>query len=105
MRVGIPGSARHDGMVAEVVRLLREAAFRIETDRYMTIRKAAVYTEISEKKLRKLLPPSLQFRPSPRKLLVRRSELDQWMESYRESRCDLGKLADEVLGKVLRGES
>lgn len=63
---------------------VKEILNYIEQDKYMTLKEAAAYVRLSERTLRRQVN---QIQPRPfkygRKLLFRRSDLDQWMENYR----------------------
>jgi len=56
----------------------------IEQDRFLTLKEAAAYVRLSQRTLRRQIN---QIQPRPfkygRKLLFRKSDLDQWMENYR----------------------
>ena len=53
-------------------------------DGYLPLKDAATYLGLKPRMLRNILPPQLRFRVSSKKILVKRSELDQFMEQYRE---------------------
>ncbi len=60
------------------------------------------YTGLSISTLRRIIPDYLRFRVSARKVLVKKSELDEWLEQFREQpRQHLKKLADEAVEAVL----
>ena len=74
----------------------------LQSDRYMPLREASAYAGMKPKLLRAILPPELVFRVSCRKILVRKSELDDFMQQYRERpQKDLTRLADEAVESVL----
>ena len=75
----------------------------LRQDRFLSLKEAAAYLSMQPRKLREILPPQLRFRVSGKKILVRKSELDQFMEKYRERpQADLKRLADEAVEAVLR---
>jgi len=76
----------------------------VETE-YLDIQALAIYTCLSPRTLRKILnrqggPPAYRL---PGKILVRRSDWDNWVEQYRREPVNLDTLVDEVLTEF-RGE-
>ena len=91
---------RPKGMVS-----VSEILAYLETDRYMDKHEAAAYLSLSTRTLDYDLHEISHFRVG-RKVLFKKSELDQWMERHRESGgADLNKIADEVVEQVLRDAS
>ena len=69
-----------------------------DRDHYMNKAKASRYTGLSVRNIEQRLDEIPHFRVG-RKLLFKRSELDEWMEQHRES-VDLKHLADEALAAL-----
>ena len=83
--------------------LVDEILHYLQHDRYMPLREAAEYAGMKPRKLREILPPQLRFRVSARKILVKRSELNEFMEKFREQpQTDLKHLVDEAVEAVIR---
>ena len=87
---------------------VREVLAYIAQDKYLTLSEAAVYTRLGERTIRRRLH---EIRPRPirvgNRLLFKKSDLDQWMETYRlrDLPRDLDEavsIAEEMLGKVER---
>ncbi len=78
---------------------VREVLAYLETDRYMDLKEAAKYLRLSTKTLRIHLSEIPHFN-SGKKNIFRKSELDQWMETFRVRDQDLDaalKMAEEIL--------
>ena len=73
----------------------------VQNDHFMGKVKASQYLGISIRNIENRLEEIPHFRVG-RKLLFKRSELDAWMEFYRESGngCDLKALADDALATL-----
>lgn len=69
---------------------------------YLSKAQAAAYLCLSTRTLEKHLQTIPHFRVG-RKILFRRSELDQWLEQYREPVVDLMRIVDSVMEKVTGG--
>ena len=83
-----------DGVVS-----VREILNFIQSDRYLDLKEAAEYLPLSERTIRQHLNEIPHFRYG-KKIIFRRSELDQWMESFRVRDKDLDqamKKAEEML--------
>ena len=81
--------------VAEVIQYLR-------TDSYLSVRAAAEYLGLSARSLQRLRSEIPHYRPGG-KILFKRSDLDRWMELYRQepiTQKDLKTLVDAVVRKV-----
>ena len=94
-------NGRPEGQISvdEILQYLRD----LRADGYFSLARAAVYLDMKPRLLRDILPPELRFRVSGKKILVRKSELDEFMEKYRERpQADLKRLADEAVEAVLR---
>ena len=92
-------NGRPEGQISvdEVLRYLEQQ------DGYLSLQRAAAYLDMKPRKLREILPAELRFRVSGKTILVRKSELDQFLEKYRERpQADLKRLADEAVEAVLR---
>jgi len=84
-----------DGVVS-----VAEVLAYIERDGYLDLPQAATYLSLSERYIRKHLSEIPHYRVGPRKLLFRRSELDQWMKQWQVQDLDLDRLtqmAEELL--------
>ncbi len=63
----------------------------------MDKREAAVYTSLSIRNLEARLPEIPHYRVG-KKILFKKSELDRWMEAYREGNShNLDRIADEAI--------
>ena len=85
--------------LAGVVSVAEVLAY-IERDGYLDLPQAATYLSLSERYIRKHLSEIPHYRVGPRKLLFRRSELDQWMTQWQVQDLDLNRLtqmAEEML--------
>jgi hypothetical protein len=75
-------------------------------DPFLTLKALAAYSGISVSKLRAYLDDPVRPLPCyrlPGKILVRRSDFDAWIASYRQvGRADLGRLVEETLASVAR---
>ncbi len=78
---------------------VREVLIYLETDRFMDLKEAAEYLPLSERTIRQHLNEIPCFRYG-RKVIFKKSELDQWMETFRVRDQDLDialKKAEEML--------
>lgn len=83
---------------------VREVLAYVEQNKYMTLKEAAAYLRLSERTLRRQIN---QIQPRPfkygKKLLFKKSDLDQWMEKYRledgEALDRAMELAEEMLAQ------
>jgi len=85
-----------DGVVS-----VREVLAYMARDRFFTLTEASEYSRISGRTLRDRddLP---RYRVGKKILLFKKSELDAWLEQFRESgKAELDELVDETLAKVL----
>jgi len=82
---------------------VREILKYFDHDRYLSLSDSVGYLCLSERMIRGLLDQIPHFRVG-KKLLFRKSELDQWMECCRENPGDpdVKQLADEVVERLLR---
>jgi Helix-turn-helix domain len=69
-------------------------------DRYLDLHQLALYSSLSVRTLRDYL--SAPHDPIPsycvrRKILVRRSEFDRWLEKYRVDATRVSRLVDDIL--------
>ncbi len=73
-----------------------------DQDRYLNLPEAAKYTIISARTIRGRLDEIPHRRVGTRILLFKKSELDAWLEQYREGGKDeLDELVNETLAKVI----
>jgi len=68
----------------------------LSQDRYMSKREAAAYTCLSTRNLEARLSEIPHFRVG-QKILFKKSELDRWMEQYREGGNSLDLIVNETL--------
>ena len=74
----------------------------LDQDRYLNLAEAAKYTSISKRTLRDHLDEIPHRRVGTRILLFKKSELDAWLDQYREGgKAELDELVEECLGKVI----
>ena len=86
--------------ILDAVVSVREVLNFIQSDRYMDLKEAAEYLPLSERTIRQHLNEIPHFRYG-KKIIFRRSELDQWIEGFRVRDQDLDqamKMAKEMLG-------
>ena len=80
---------------------IQEVLLCFDRDRYMDKRGAAEYTSLSVRNLEARLPEIPHFRVG-NKILFKKSELDRWMETYREGGTqNLDQLADEAIASLM----
>ncbi len=78
-----------------------EVLLYLAQDRYMDKREAAEYTSLSVRNLEARLPEIPHFRVG-QKILFKKSEVDRWMETYREGGTqNLDQLADEAIASLM----
>ena len=71
-------------------------------DRYLNLAEAAKYTSISARTIRARLDEIPHRRVGTRMLLFKKSELDTWLDQYREGgKAELDELVEECLEKVI----
>ena len=78
---------------------VREVLAYLETDRYMDLREVTEYLPLSERTIRDHLNEIPYFRYG-KKIIFRKSELDQWMETFRVRDQDLDaalRMAEKML--------
>ena len=85
--------------VADIFALLRD-------DCYLGKAESAKYLGLSVRTLENHLDSIPHFRLGTKKLLFKRSELDRWMEQFRETTTatDIKSMADEMLGAIRSGK-
>ena len=72
----------------------------IDRDRYLDKKAAAAYTSLSTRNLEARLNEIPHFRVG-KKILFKKSELDLWMEQFREGGAqNLERIADEALESI-----
>jgi len=81
----------------ETVVSVQEVIAYVDRDRYLDKRQAAAYTSLSIRTLEGRLDGIPHFRVGT-KILFKKSELDRWVEKYREGGShNLDRLVDETL--------
>ncbi len=76
---------------------VKEVLAHFDRDRYLDKREAATYTSLSTRNLEARLPEIPHFRVG-QKILFKKSELDRWIEQFREGgNQNLNRLADEAI--------
>jgi len=94
---GLEAQVELEGAVVSVQEILAY----VDRDRYLDKREAAAYTSLSVRTLEKHLDEIPHFRVR-KKILFKRSELDRWMETYREGGSrNLDHLADEAIASLM----
>jgi len=79
---------------------IQEVLLYFDRDRYMDKREAAEYTSLSTRTLEGRLDEIPHFRVG-KKILFKKSEIDKWMETYREGGTqNLDRIADEVIESI-----
>ena len=80
---------------------VREILAYLDQDRYLSLAQASEYLGISTRTLRDRddLP---RYRIGKKILLFKKSELDAWLDQYREGgKAELDELVNETLAKVI----
>ncbi len=81
---------------------VREVLPYLEQDRFFNLAEASKYLSMSTRTIRDRLHEIPHRRLGTRLLLFKKSELDTWLEQYREGGKDeLDELVNETLAKVL----
>ena len=79
---------------------VQEVLLYCSQDRYMNKREAAAYTSLSTRNLEARLPEIPHYRVG-KKILFKKSEIDKWMETYREGGTqNLDRIADEAIESI-----
>ena len=78
---------------------VQEVIAYIDRDRYLDKREAARYTCLSTRNLEARLDEIPHFRVG-QKILFKKSELDRWMETYREGTQNLESIVDEAIESI-----
>ncbi len=86
-------------LVEQTVVSVQEVLVYFDRDRYMDKQEAAKYTSLSVRNLEARLPEIPHFRVG-NKILFKKSELDHWIETYREGTQDLDRIADEAVESI-----
>ena len=88
--------------VLDAVVSVREVLNLIESDRYLSLTEAAKYLSVSTRTIRDRLDEIPHRRVGTRILLFKKSELDAWLDQYREGgKAELDELVNETLAKVI----
>ncbi len=84
---------------------MHEVLAYVQNDRYMTLAQTLGYLPLSERNIRNRLSGIPHYRVG-KKLLFKRSELDSWMQNYREEAegLDISRLAEEALEKLRKND-
>jgi len=73
---------------------------RTDLDPYLSLKALSAYAGLSIRTLRMALtdpvPPLPHYRPGGGKVLIRRSDFDQWMTRFRQDGSDLERLVSEI---------
>jgi len=76
---------------------------KVMEDRYFDLKRLSTYSSLSVRTLREYLSrpddPIPSFRIG-RKILVKRSEFDEWIHKYRTKTENLDQLVDSLLGDL-----
>ncbi len=80
---------------------VHEVIAYVQSDRYMTLAQTLEYLPLSERNIRERLPEIPHYRVG-RRLLFKKSELDFWMQGYREETEELAirAIAKQALEKI-----
>ncbi len=80
---------------------VHEVIAYVQSDRYMTLAQTLEYLPLSERNIRKRLREIPHYRVGKR-LLFKKSELDVWIQGYREEaeELDIRALAEQALEKI-----
>ena len=83
---------------------VKEVLLYFSQDRYLDKKEAAAYTSLSTRNLEARLSEIPHYRVG-KKILFKKSELDHWMETYREGTTqNLDRIADEAIESLNRRE-
>ncbi len=78
---------------------------RTDLDPYLSLKALSAYAGLSIRTLRMALTdpvhPLPHFRPGGGKVLVRRSDFDQWMSKFRREGSDLDTLVSQIVKEVV----
>ena len=82
---------------------VEEILAHLSQDRYLSLSETSEYINLSERTLREKLSEIPHFRVGS-KLLFKKSEVDEWMQQYREiaEDSDISSIVDEVVESVLK---
>ena len=81
---------------------VQEVLLYFSQDRYLDKKEAATYTSLSTRTLEGRLDEIPHYRVGT-KILFKKSELDRWMEAYREGGArNLNSLVDETLEALVK---
>ena len=73
-----------------------------ESDRFMDLKEIAQYCAVSARMLQRILPSRLRIRISSRKIVAKKSEIDLWLEQFRERpQQDIEEIARQAVEAVL----
>jgi len=100
MRTGAERTAAEKERIEQSLISVREVLGYLDTDRYLDLKEAAKYLPLSERTIRQNLNEIPHFRYG-KKIIFKKSELDQWMEIFRVRDQDLDqamKIAKGMLG-------
>ena len=92
---------KNERFMSGVVSVSEIVAYMVQ-DRYLNLAEAAKYLSVSTRTIRDRLDEIPHRRLGTRLLLFKKSELDTWLEQYREGGKDeLDELVNETLAKVI----
>lgn len=81
---------------------VREVLAYLDRDRYLNLTQASEYLAISKQTIRSRLDEIPHFRVGSKMLLFKKTEIDTWIEKYREGGdADLDKVIEEAVAGVL----
>ena len=82
---------------------VEEILAQLSQDRYLCLSETSEYINLSERTIREKLSEIPHFRVGS-KVLFKKSEVDEWMQQYREiaEDSDISSIVDEVVESVLK---
>jgi len=80
---------------------VREVLAYMESDRYFTKKQLGAYLPISTRTIENHIDEIPHFRLFNSIVLFKKSEIDDWVQRYRQEKATLAQIADEALESVL----
>ena len=80
---------------------VHEVLAYVQSDRYFTKRQLTEYLPISTRTIESHLEEIPHFRLFNSIVLFKKSEIDDWVQRYRQEKATLAQIADEVIESVM----
>ena len=102
MRSAVERSAAEKERIDQSLITVREILAYLSQDCYLNLAQASEYLSMSTRTIRDRLDAIPHRRVGKKMLLFKKSELDTWLDQYREGgTAELDELVDETLANVL----